>query len=186
MGGNISPEAGRDKRPLALRTGVRHHPHMAPVLEPAHPDTPGVRIPPPTWIALPLAAAWALERRWPWPLMPPRIAVPIALVCLGTLVVPLAALVAFRRARTTWHPWGAADALVTDGPYRWSRNPMYVGLLALHLAVTLLLNSTWGLVLFPAAVAALRWLVIAKEEAYLTRRFGDAYRDYCTRVRRWL
>jgi protein-S-isoprenylcysteine O-methyltransferase Ste14 len=77
-------------------------------------------------------------------------------------------------------------ALVTEGPFRYSRNPIYVALTLLYVGVALLINALWILLLVVPAVLVLRYGVIAREEAYLTRKFGDAYRQYTTQVRRWL
>ena len=78
------------------------------------------------------------------------------------------------------------DALIEEGPYRYSRNPLYVGLLALSLGLALLLPTFWGLVLFPAAVLLILWGAIRPEEQFLHQRFGAPYEDYTRRVRRWL
>jgi protein-S-isoprenylcysteine O-methyltransferase Ste14 len=76
--------------------------------------------------------------------------------------------------------------LVTSGPYRFSRNPMYVGLSALYLGLALLFNVAWPLALFPVVVMALFRLVIRREERYLAEAFGETYALYAQRVRRWL
>jgi protein-S-isoprenylcysteine O-methyltransferase Ste14 len=76
-------------------------------------------------------------------------------------------------------------ALVTVGPFRYSRNPIYMALTLLDVGVALLINALWILLLVIPAVLVLRYGVIAREEAYLTRKFGDAYRQYTTQVRRW-
>src|SRR5207247_4526818 len=94
------------------------------------------------------------------------------------------AIVLFRRAGTSPVPIQPTTALVVRGPYRFTRNPMYVGLAALYAGVTLLINSLWPLPLLPVVLGVIRWAVIAREEAYLERKFGDAYRAYTTRVRR--
>lgn len=83
-------------------------------------------------------------------------------------------------------PGGATTSLIEEGPYRLSRNPLYVGLLALHLAIALLVASLWALVLFPLAVLLLWWGAIAPEERFLRARFGEPYDAYTRRVRRWL
>jgi protein-S-isoprenylcysteine O-methyltransferase Ste14 len=77
-------------------------------------------------------------------------------------------------------------ALVTEGPFRYSRNPIYVALTLLYVGVALLINALWILLLIVPAVLVLRYGVIAREEAYLARKFGDAYRQYMAQVRRWL
>ncbi|MFI5210728.1 MAG: methyltransferase family protein, partial [Gemmatimonadales bacterium] len=69
---------------------------------------------------------------------------------------------------------------------RFSRNPMYVGMTLLYLGIALWANSLWPLLLLPAVLVVMRRGVIAREEAYLERRFGDEYRSYRARVRRWL
>jgi protein-S-isoprenylcysteine O-methyltransferase Ste14 len=77
-------------------------------------------------------------------------------------------------------------ALVTEGPFRYSRNPIYVALTLLYLGVALLINALWILLLVVPAVLVLRYGVIAREEAYLAWKFGDTYRQYTAQVRRWL
>lgn len=91
----------------------------------------------------------------------------------------------FAKAGTPMVPVKPATALVTDGPFRYSRNPMYVSLTLGYLGVTLLMNSFWPLVLLPTVLLTLRFWVIAREEAHLTEVFGDGYAAYCRRVRRW-
>ena len=76
--------------------------------------------------------------------------------------------------------------LLSTGPYRVSRNPLYVGLITLDVALALLAPSFWALVSVPAGVAALWWGAVAPEERYLREKFGAAYEDYSRRVRRWL
>ena len=92
----------------------------------------------------------------------------------------------FRRHRTGPPPGQATSAIIEEGPYRLSRNPMYVGLLALDLSLALLASTFWGLVLFPAAVFLLLWGAIRPEKRFLHERFGAPYDDYAQRVRRWL
>lgn len=88
--------------------------------------------------------------------------------------------------RTALLPGGATTTLLERGPFRLSRNPLYVGLLALDLGAALLADSAWALLLVPVGLAALWWGAVAPEEAYLRRKYGDAYAAYCGRVRRWL
>ena len=79
-----------------------------------------------------------------------------------------------------------ARQLVTFGPYQYSRNPMYVGFVAMYLGLSLLLNTMWPLLVLPAIIALLVWIVISREERYMRATFGDEYLAYCRRVRRWL
>jgi len=96
------------------------------------------------------------------------------------------ALFTFLRAKTTPHPNHSVSALVTWGPYRVSRNPMYVGLSVCTAGLALVANTAWLLIALPLTWLALRRLVIDREEAYLTRRFGDEYRAFLARTRRWI
>ena len=152
---------------------------------------PGVRFPPPFLFVAGFLAGLALER-WGW-------RIPVAVDGLRALLVVTGwlgviaglifagwGLLVFFRARTAIIPSHPARSLVTSGPYRFSRNPMYVGLSALYWGLALLFNVAWPLVLFPVVVIALVRLVIRREERYLAQAFGDEYVLYGQRVRRWL
>jgi protein-S-isoprenylcysteine O-methyltransferase Ste14 len=95
-------------------------------------------------------------------------------------------LVTFRRARTTTVPGQASSALVTWGPYQFSRNPMYVGLTLAYLGEAAILRQGWPVILLPLVLAYLNFVVIPVEEAKLSEVFGDAYDRYRSSVRRWL
>ena len=106
------------------------------------------------------------------------------------LVVAWAALAAasfrqFRRARTSFMTIRPATTLLVSGPYRFSRNPMYVSLTLLTLAFALFLNSWWIVLLLIPVLLAVRQFIVMPEERYLRRRFGAEYEEYMRRVRRW-
>ena len=90
------------------------------------------------------------------------------------------------RHHTTVNPYKAASSLCTSGPFRVSRNPIYVGDWFILLGASLLLGTAWPLLFSPLIWLMLRYGVIRHEEAHLEARFGEAYRDYKRRVRRWL
>lgn len=92
----------------------------------------------------------------------------------------------FRKARTTTVPGRTSAQLVTWGPYRLSRNPMYVSLSLAYLGEAGMLRQVWPVVLLPLTVAYLNWIVIPVEEARLAEAFREDYERYCSRVRRWL
>ena len=92
----------------------------------------------------------------------------------------------FRRHETGLLPGEPTRAMIEEGPYRLSRNPLYVGLLTLYVGLALLAPTAWALVLFPAAVLLVLWGAILPEERFLRERFGAAYDAYTRRVRRWL
>jgi protein-S-isoprenylcysteine O-methyltransferase Ste14 len=83
-------------------------------------------------------------------------------------------------------PVRPATALITEGPFRFTRNPLYLSLALLYLGIALGLGVLWPIVLLPALMLLVQQLVVLREEAYLESRFGDAYRTYRKRVRRWL
>lgn len=87
---------------------------------------------------------------------------------------------------TTPEPNGVASALLTMGPFRWTRNPLYLGLATLLACFSVGLDSAWMLLLVPVLVLLLDRLVIVREEARLRAQFGEAYAAYARRVRRWL
>jgi protein-S-isoprenylcysteine O-methyltransferase Ste14 len=92
----------------------------------------------------------------------------------------------FRAARTTTVPGQASSQLVTWGPYRFSRNPMYVGLIIAYIGEAGILRQLWPLFLLPLTVAYVNWIVIPVEEAKLKEVFAEQYDRYRARVRRWL
>lgn len=77
------------------------------------------------------------------------------------------------------------EGMMTGGPFRYSRNPLYLALALLHAGIALLFGTVWLLLSLIPVLVVVRYYVIAREEAYLTRRFGPAYRDYQKRVNRW-
>jgi protein-S-isoprenylcysteine O-methyltransferase Ste14 len=159
------------------------------VTEPA--TTPGVRFPPPLIFLLGLGAGIALEYTlFSWALVSPSLlwllrilAGAFALLAAWLLV---SALGGFRRRGNDPRPWRADSALVEEGAYRHTRNPMYLGMALAYVAITLAFNSLWPLLTLGPVLFAIQHYVIGREEAYLAQRFGQPYLDYCQRVRRWL
>ncbi len=150
---------------------------------------PRVRIPPPLLVAAWFFAGYGADR-----LLPLRIPESVAPVSrpLGWLLVVLGvafslwAMGRFRWAGTTVLPFKAATTLVIEGPYRFSRNPIYLGMLVGYLGVALVTDLIWPLLLVPLVQSSLRGLAIDAEEAHLRERFGEQYLKYRRRVRRWL
>ena len=95
-------------------------------------------------------------------------------------------LMTFRQARTTTVPGQRSSRLVTWGPYRFTRNPMYVGLTAAYLGEAGILHHVWPVVLLPSVLAYVNWIVIPLEESRLGEVFGAEYAAYQARVRRWI
>ena len=119
----------------------------------------------------------------------PPVAVRIAgaVVGIGAFIYfDSGAMQRFRRAGTSPIPWRPSSALVVDGPYRLTRNPMYVGMAFLFAGLAFALGTLLALVFLPAAILTVDRVVIAREEPYLERLFGADYVAYKRRVRRWL
>jgi protein-S-isoprenylcysteine O-methyltransferase Ste14 len=151
------------------------------------PDSSGVRIPPPLIYIVGFLVGVALELALPIAALPLALAVSAALIGFAIwLALDGAAMLHFRRARTSMIPMKPSSALVTSGPYGFTRNPMYLGMAVLYAALALALGVIWALAFLPVVIFAVDRLVIAREEPYLERKFGDNYRDYKRRVRRWL
>jgi protein-S-isoprenylcysteine O-methyltransferase Ste14 len=96
------------------------------------------------------------------------------------------ALVTMARHGTGLLPGQPSTTVLDRGPFAWSRNPLYVGLLVASAGVALLASSLWAVVALPVEWALLRWGAILPEERYLAAKFGDDYTGYRARVRRWL
>jgi protein-S-isoprenylcysteine O-methyltransferase Ste14 len=154
------------------------------------PSGPDVRYPPPLLFVLSFAVGSLLHHAWPLPLVAPAARgttgiVGWFLVAVGTTLA-LSGVLTFRRVGTALRPDRPAARLVTHGPFRISRNPMYLGLSVVYAGVILLMNSWWLVLFLPLVLALLHVTVIRREETYLAATFGSQYRDYCRRVRRWL
>ena len=138
-----------------------------------------------------LVLGFALERLLPLPLgFAERLPWSVGTAGGGLIAVGLAvmalAMRGFLDAGTPVPSSRPVRALVTTGIYGRSRNPIYVGMLLLYAGIGTTARSPWVLILALPLIIILRYGVIAREETYLERRFGDAYRDYKARVRRWL
>jgi protein-S-isoprenylcysteine O-methyltransferase Ste14 len=95
-------------------------------------------------------------------------------------------VVTMKRAHTPIHNSKTPTALVDSGPFRWTRNPMYLFGSVAYAGLALLLVQPWSLALLPLVLAATHFGVVLREEAFLGRLFGDAYQHYKRRVPRWL
>jgi protein-S-isoprenylcysteine O-methyltransferase Ste14 len=108
------------------------------------------------------------------------------LLVLTGLAAAIAGIRNFTRAGTPVRTIEPTVALVTTGIHGWSRNPIYVGLFLIYAGIGVAVESPWILILLLPLALIIRYGVVAREEAYLERLFGDSYRDYKARVRRWL
>jgi protein-S-isoprenylcysteine O-methyltransferase Ste14 len=150
-------------------------------------DHASVKIHPPILLLLYIFAAFLLNWLFPSPLAFPKILVWVGyLLILVGIGLAFSAAGRFMKAHTTLDPYGSVNAIVTSGPYRFSRNPIYLSFVCLLIGFLFLFRSYWGLILSPVLIMSLYQLVIKHEEAYLEKKFGDVYTSYKSRVRRWL
>ena len=150
-------------------------------------DAPGVvAIPPLIYLAF-LAAGILLDYIFPVAVLPDRLqyALGFALIAAAATAMPFV-LRQFFRAGTSFDVRKPASVLVTDGPYRYSRNPAYLALTFLYAGIGIAADSLWVLVLLLPILAVMRYGVILPEERYLERKFGEDYLRYKRSVRRWL
>jgi len=144
-------------------------------------DRAGVIAPPPAIFAIAFLLGFLLRDLLPR-LGSPQIGTFLAIIGLAIGVWALATML---RAGTHPDPSRPSTVLVTGGPYRFSRNPMYVAMTILYVGAALLFRIIPALILLPIALLLLEFGVIRREERYLEAKFGDRYRDYRSRVRRW-
>jgi len=147
------------------------------------------RVPPAVWFFACLLGGWGLDHLVPFPIPFPSFAWQLYPALVLFAAAGLFAALAIRRfvaKRTSLLPFSRAAALITSGPFRFSRNPLYVALVATQLAFALLLASFWLVLLGLLLFGALNRFVIPDEETALAAAFGPEYRAYARRVRRWL
>lgn len=153
-------------------------------------DHAQVLVRPPVLFGVPLLAALVLEFLYP---LGPGLAggsgrailVGLAFVVLGAVLFTFAVR-RFLQAGTNIPTWEPTLALVEAGPYRFTRNPIYIALVTIYFGLLVAFTSGWALLFLPVLVAVLHYGVVMREEAYLENKFGDAYRAYRERVPRWL
>ncbi len=158
---------------------------------PAEKDGAAVRFPPPLLPLATILLGVGLERLWPFwagPELPApaRYWIGGIVVAASLLVLGLWPVVMFRRSGQSELPWRPTPLVLENGPYRFTRNPMYLMMVLVCIGVAIILSNAWILLLTPLCAWFLYYFAIAPEEVYLERKFGEPYRHYKRRVRRWL
>ncbi len=151
------------------------------------PDNPGVRVPPPILLIVVVLVGYGLQQAWALEL-PNGSGWSVAaraLIGVGVAILTVG-WVQFYRAKTNIQPHKPASNLMQSGLYGFSRNPIYVSGLLLQLGIALLMNNLWIVLFVPVSKFVFDRYIIAREEAYLERAFGEVYVDYKRTVRRWL
>jgi protein-S-isoprenylcysteine O-methyltransferase Ste14 len=154
------------------------------------PSIAGVIARPPLLFLAALLLGLVSDRLLPFPLTAPpgdavQWTVASCLILIG-LALAVAGIRNFARSATPVRTSEPTRTMVTTGIHGWSRNPIYLGLFLLYAGIGIAARSPWILMLTLPLAFTIRYGVVAREEAYLERRFGEAYRDYKARVRRWL
>ncbi|MFD1329400.1 methyltransferase family protein [Mycoplana ramosa] len=151
-------------------------------------DSSGAVIRPPIAWALAVIVGLTLNRLYPLPFL--AAGVPAGwfggIVFLGGAALLFWAATTFRRAGTQIQTTEPTTTIVDAGPYRYTRNPIYIGMFLGLIGLAVAFDSLWLVVLLVPFYLVIRYGVVAREEGYLERKFGDAYLAYKTRVRRWL
>ncbi|HKA33203.1 MAG TPA: isoprenylcysteine carboxylmethyltransferase family protein [Candidatus Binatia bacterium] len=148
-------------------------------------DNPGVIAPPPLMYAGVFLIALALRRLEPLPIFGRVFWPGLALTALGVALAIWGrnTLVA---AGTNVNPYRPSTAIVDSGPYRFTRNPLYVSLMLMYAGLTLAFDTWWGFILLAPVLIVMHLGVIRREERYLEGKFGESYRRYRDNVRRYL
>jgi protein-S-isoprenylcysteine O-methyltransferase Ste14 len=153
------------------------------------PDSPGVYLPPPLIYVIVFIAAVNIQKMLQIDdsFFHTSISKGIGILLLVAALYFLASsLTKFFKTKNTVVLIKPASSLQTTGVYAISRNPMYIGLLFLYLAITFFIGNWWNLILLPLLIFIVQAYVIRKEEQYLDRAFGHDFREYKKRVRRWI
>src|SRR5262249_13153883 len=149
-------------------------------------DSPGVVAHPPGLYLGALVVVLALRWLWPAPMFAGGVAFWPGLACLAIgFGLAVWGSRTMEAAGTNVNPKRPATAIVTAGPFRYSRNPLYCSLTLVYVGLVLTLNTWWGLVVLVPLLAVMHFGVVRREERYLERKFGDSYRQYRATVRRY-
>ena len=149
-------------------------------------DSAGVKVPPPFIFLGGLAVGFVLEALLGSSVPDTVQWVAGGLALLAGIALQTTFIAAFNRRGTAVEPWKPTTAIVTTGPYRFTRNPAYLGMALISVGIALLADSLWALAPLPIVLLLIDRTVIAREERYLERKFGDEYVGYKRGVRRWV
>ena len=150
-------------------------------------DAARVIAPPPVIFVGALFVAWFTRSLISFKLFPKpyNISLGVGFILLGLLLAVVTSLTLLR-AKTALNPYRTTTTVITSGPFRISRNPIYLGLTLAYLGIAFAFDLTTAIALLPVVIVVMNWGVISREEAYLEAKFGEEYLRYKENVRRWL
>jgi protein-S-isoprenylcysteine O-methyltransferase Ste14 len=150
-------------------------------------DKAGIVAPPPLIYLGTMGFGLLLNRRFPIAFLPRRIASNLGwpLLSGGVLLIGWFEW-AMRQAGTSANPYKPVSHMVTEGPFRYTRNPAYLSMTMIYTGIAVLANALWAILLLPIALLVIQRGVIEREESYLERKFGEEYLSYKAQVRRWI
>jgi protein-S-isoprenylcysteine O-methyltransferase Ste14 len=151
-------------------------------------DRAGVIAPPPLIYLSGILIGLALNRWWqPCPIFAKSTwrwsGLLLVLAGVGLIIAGRRAMLA---AQTNINPFKPTTSIVSSGPFGFTRNPLYVSMILIYLGLTLVANTWWSFPLLVPVLLLIHFGVVLREESYLERKFGDSYREYRSRVRRYL
>lgn len=150
-------------------------------------DHPSVIAPPPLLYLLAVVLTATLHWYWPIELLPTAVATWLAILFAGIGLVLIAwGVYTMRQARTAINPYQPTSNIVDSGPFRFSRNPLYVGMDLVVIGIAAWINTLWGLPVIALVLVTMHYGVIQREERHLGDEFGEEYRAYRRKVRRYL
>ena len=175
------PYSTLQQQPDATGTGdsPEHHKHDK--------KGPGVKLPPPLVFIVALIAGAVIQAVWPVGLSDSLLLRYLGVtLCVLAIVALIAIGLMFHRHKTSIKPWEPTNKVMSHGPYAYSRNPIYVGFCFIAIGIGLAQNSLWLTLSFLPAAFIVFHTAIVREEKYLEKKFGEEYRRYKEKVRRWL
>ncbi len=163
---------------------------MLKIMDKTKKDTPGVVAPPPLIFLSGLILGGIVQWFRPFYIFPPEYLFfarifGVLLIVFGLGII-LVAKIKMQKAQTNIEPWKPTNAIISDGIYSFSRNPIYAAMILIYFGVTLIFNAVWFLPFLVLVLIAMIYGVVLREERYLEKKFGAEYLDYKKTVRRWI
>lgn len=150
-------------------------------------DSPGVIAPPPFIYLGGLAVGGFLHWLKPMPLLSENLTLPFGILIIAvSVLLVISSFREFKKAKTNIDVRKPTTSIVSSGPYRFTRNPIYVSMTLLTLGIALWINTLWILITLIPVLLVMQFGVIVREEAYLTKKFGNEYLAYQSKVHRWI